>query len=34
MFPVIFDWMREDEAFAKAFWSIDIIARPGTRNWA
>ena len=33
MLPVIFDWMIEDEALANAFCSIDIIARPGTRNW-
>ena len=32
MFPVIFDWMIDEELFANAFCSIAIIARPGMRN--
>ena len=32
MLPVTLDWIRLDELFAKAFWSIDIITSPGTRN--
>ena len=32
MLPVIFDWMSDEELLAKAFCSIVIIARPGTRN--
>jgi len=31
-FPVIFDWIIEDELLANAFCSTDIITSPGTRN--
>ena len=30
--PVIFDWISDDDEFANAFCSTDIITRPGTRN--
>jgi len=30
--PVIFDWISDDDEFAKAFCSTAIITRPGTRN--
>ena len=30
--PAILDWIRLDELLAKAFWIMDIIMRPGTRN--
>jgi hypothetical protein len=32
--PLIFDWMSDETLLAKAFCSIDIITRPGTRNAA
>jgi len=25
-------WIRDEELLAKAFWSTDIITRPGTRK--
>src|SRR4029078_12146036 len=30
--PVIFDWISDDDAFAKAFCSTDIMTRRGTRD--
>ncbi len=32
MLPVILDWTRLEELFAKAFCSTLIITSPGTRN--
>ena len=29
---MIFDWIRLDEEFAKAFCSTDIITSPGIKN--
>ena len=34
MLPVTLDWIRLEEALAKLFCSIDIIAKPGIRNAA
>ena len=31
-FPVILDWMSDDELLANAFCSTDIITNPGTRK--
>jgi hypothetical protein len=31
-FPVIFDWISEDELLANAFCSTDIITSPGIRK--
>jgi hypothetical protein len=30
--PVTFDWISDDDAFANAFCSTDIITSPGTRK--
>ena len=32
MLPCTFDTMIEDEVFAKEFWRIVIMIRPGARN--
>ena len=30
--PVIFDWISDEDEFAKLFCSTDIMTSPGTRN--